>query len=134
MAAEPVRHSKSRYLNGLQCHKQLWWRVHEPDAPELALTPGQENLFAQGRDVGVRARDYVPGGELIDLPFHEYDNKVAATQQALKRDLPAVYEAWFLADDTYVGVDILERASRGYKVIEVRSEEHTSELQSPVHL
>ena len=139
MAPDPVPLSKSRYLNGLQCHKQLWWRVHEPDAPELALTPGQQNLFAQGRDVGVRARDYVPGGELIDLPFHEYDNKVAATREALTRDLPALYEAWFLADDTYVGVDILERTSRGYKVIEVkasnsRKPEHLPDVAVQVHV
>src|SRR5664280_690045 len=30
------RLSKSRYMSGLQCPKMLWWRVHEPDAPELA--------------------------------------------------------------------------------------------------
>src|SRR5437879_846004 len=32
MSPEPLRLSKSRYLSGLQCHKQLWWRVHRPDA------------------------------------------------------------------------------------------------------
>ena len=26
------RLSKSRFLDGLQCHKLLWWQVHEPDA------------------------------------------------------------------------------------------------------
>src|SRR5439155_1147219 len=35
MPGEPSRLSKSRYLAGLQCHKQLWSRVHEPEAPEL---------------------------------------------------------------------------------------------------
>src|SRR6266581_4119170 len=110
MPSEPERLSKSRYLSGLQCHKQLWWRVHEPEAPELAPSPGQQNLLAQGREVGERARAHVPGGELIDLPCYQYDNKVAATREALKRGLPAIYEAWFLADETYVGVDILERA------------------------
>ncbi|HVH68243.1 MAG TPA: DUF2779 domain-containing protein [Gemmatimonadales bacterium] len=127
----PARLSKSRYLAGLQCHKQLWWRVHEPDAPELAPTPGQQNLFAQGREVGERARDHVPGGELIDLPFYEYDNKVGATREALQRNPPAIYEAWFLADDTYVGVDILERnAPRGHTVIEVKA----SNSRKPEHL
>jgi hypothetical protein len=130
MPSESVRLSKSRYLAGLQCHKQLWWRVHDPEAPELSPTPGQQNLFAQGRDVGERARDYVPGGELIDLPFYQYDNKVAATREALKRDLTAIYEAWFLADETYVGVDILERTSRGYSVIEVKA----SNSRKPAHL
>ena len=130
MPSEPSRLSKSRYLSGLQCHKQLWWRVHEPDAPELCPTPGQQNLFAQGRDVGERARGYVPGGELIDLPFYQYDNKVTATRAALNRDVPAIYEAWFLADETYVGVDILERTARGYTVIEVKA----SNSRKPEHL
>jgi hypothetical protein len=129
-AARPPRLSKSRYVQGLQCHKQLWWRVHEPDAPELAPTPGQENLFAQGKEVGERARGYVPGGELIGLPFYQYDNKVAATREALKRGPPAIYEAWFLADETYVGVDILERTSRGHTVIEVKA----SNSRKPEHL
>jgi predicted RecB family nuclease len=132
MPSKPLRLSKSRYLSGLQCHKQLWWRVHEPEAPELVPTRGQENLLAQGKEVGARARAQVPGGELIDLPFFEYDNKVAATREALKHDLPAIYEAWFLADDTYAGVDILARdsAGRGYAVIEVKA----SNSRKPEHL
>src|SRR6266545_4954607 len=31
----PHRLSKSRFTSGLQCHKKLWWEVHEPDALEL---------------------------------------------------------------------------------------------------
>jgi len=130
MPSQPARLSKSRYVSGLQCHKQLWWRVHEPEAPELAPSPGQQNLFAQGHDVGERARQHVPGGELIDLPFYQHDNMVAATREALKHEAPAVYEAWFLADDTYVGVDILERTPRGYGVIEVKA----SNSYKPEHL
>src|SRR5207302_9167056 len=130
MSSASSRLSKSRYLSGLQCHKQLWWRVHEPEAPELAPSPGQQNLFAQGHDVGERARQHVPGGELIDLPFYQHDNMVAATREALKHEAPAVYEAWFLADDAYVGVDILERTPRGYGVIEVKA----SNSYKPEHL
>src|SRR2546425_2836828 len=107
------RLSKSRYLAGLKCHKQLWWRVHEPDAPELVPDVALRNRFAQGAEVDQRARGYVPGGELIDLPFYEYDNKVAATRDAIRHDPPVLYQPWFLAD---------------------RSEEHTSELQSLAYL
>src|SRR2546422_1996306 len=139
MSPESLRLSKSRYLSGLQCHKQLWWRVHEPEAPELTPTPGQQNLFSQGQDVGERARGHIPGGELIDVPFYQYENKVTATREALKRDLPAIYEAWFMADETYVGVDILERTSRGHTVIEVkasnsRKPEHLSDAAVQVHV
>src|SRR6266571_3815723 len=118
------RLSKSRYLAGLQCHKQLWWRVHEPDAPELVPDVALRNRFAQGADVDQRARGYVPGGELIDLPFYEYDNKVAATRDAIRHDPPVLYQPWFLADDTYAGVDILTRGPRGYDVIEVKAANH----------
>src|SRR5260370_16420991 len=117
MPSDPLRLSKSRYLHGLQCHKQLWWRVHEPTAPELAPDKGQQNRFAQGQEVGERARHYVPGGVLIDLPFFQYDNKVAATRAALERNPPAIYEAGFLADNTNAGVDVLDRTSRAYRLI-----------------
>ena len=123
-AGASAKLSKSRFLSGLQCHKQLWWRVHEAEAAELIPTKALQNLFAQGAQVGERARQYVPGGELIDLPFYQLDNKVAATREALRRDppAPALYEAAFLANDTYAAVDILERQRPGgYGVIEVKA-------------
>ncbi len=139
--ASALHLSKSRFVAGVQCHKQLWWRVHEPDAPELVPEPALRNRFDQGAEVGRVARGYVPGGELIDLPFHQYDNKVAATRDALRRDPPAVYEATFLADDTYAQVDILEREPQGsgYRVIEVKATnrlkgEHIPDVAIQVHV
>lgn len=35
MASPLLRLSKSRFTAGLQCHRQLWWKIHEPDAAEL---------------------------------------------------------------------------------------------------
>src|SRR5438093_1764639 len=133
------RLSKSRYLAGLQCHKQLWWRVHEPDAPELVPDVALRNRFAQGAEVDQRARGYVPGGELIDLPFYECDNKVAATRDAIRHDPPVLYQPWFLADETYAGVDILTRGPRGYDVIEVKAAnrlkpEHVPDVAVQVHV
>src|SRR5207247_941669 len=133
------RLSKSRYLAGLQCHKQLWWRVHEPDAPELVPDVALRNRFAQGAEVDQRARGYVPGGELIDLPFYEFDNKVAATRDAIRHDPPVLYQPWFLADETYAGVDILTRGPRGYDVIEVKAAnrlkpEHVPDVAVQVHV
>src|SRR2546428_12744892 len=85
MASQSLRLSKSRFLAGLQCHKQLWWRVHEPDAPELVPDAALRNVLNQGNEVGRRAREYVPGGELVDLPFYQFDNKVAQTRDILRR-------------------------------------------------
>ena len=38
--------SKSRFMNGLQCHRLLWWSVHERNAPELAPDAQTEMVFA----------------------------------------------------------------------------------------
>src|SRR5437773_7121865 len=64
------RLSKSRFTSGLQCHKKLWWEVHEPDAIELQPDKVLQDLFDQGRQVGEAARARYAGGVLIDLPHH----------------------------------------------------------------
>ena len=98
MSTQPAAHrlSKSRFLAGLQCHKQLWWRVHEPHAPELVPGPALENVLKQGTEVGRVARERFPAGVLIDLPFHEWDNRVAEALHALKCEPPAIYEGTFV--------------------------------------
>ena len=60
-AGEPaarLRLSKSRFTSGLQCHKQLWWRVHEPDAAELVPDAARQAIFDQGHVVGAAAQGY----------------------------------------------------------------------------
>ena len=77
------RLSKSRFVAGLQCHKLLWWRVHESEAPELQPDKILEDLFSQGRHVGRVATEHFPNGHLVDLPYHDYDARVAATKDAM---------------------------------------------------
>jgi hypothetical protein len=113
--------SKSRFISGLQCHKQLWWRVHEPASPELVPDAARQAVFDTGTRVGEAARGYVPGGVLIDLPHDDYHGKRDATQHALASDVLGIYEASFVADHVFVAVDILVREPRGWRVIEVKS-------------
>src|SRR5436189_5845381 len=91
------RLSKSRLMAGLQCHRRLWWTVHEPTAPELQPDEALQALFDDGTHVGEVARTHVPGGLLIDLPYNAYDERVAATAAALQRRTPVIYEAAFRA-------------------------------------
>ena len=113
--------SKSRFVTGCQCHKLLWWTVHEPDATELQPDKVLQDLFDQGRQVGEAARSRYPGGVLIDLPHKAVAERVAATQRALADGAPAVFEASFVARDTYVAIDVLERQGDGYHLTEVKS-------------
>lgn len=123
------RLSKSKFQAGRQCHKLLWWKVHEPDAPELTPSPEQQRLFDRGTDVGDRARDEVPGGVLI-----ERDGGIGAmleaTRVAVERGVTAIYEASFSAGGVFAAVDILERDGDGWRIIEVKS----STRVKPVHI
>ena len=113
--------SKSRFVAGCQCHKLLWWKVHEPNAPELQPDTVLQDLFDQGRHVGAIARARHPGGVLIDLPHNAYAERVAATRQALDEGAPAIFEASFIHDGTYVAIDILERTGDSHRLIEVKA-------------
>src|SRR5204863_1637594 len=121
MTPPAPRLSKSRFTSGLQCHKKLWWEVHEPNAPELQPDKVLQDLFDQGRLVGEAARQRYPGGVLIDLPHHAGAERVAATQKALDAGAPAIFEATFIADGTFVAIDVLEKQNDGYRVTEVKS-------------
>ena len=126
-------------MAGLQCQKYLWWLVHEPDAPELEFDASAQAAFDRGSRVGQVARSYVPGGELIDLPYNAYAERVAATRCALNRGAPAIYEASFLADGVFVAVDILERGDPDSRLIEVKSstavkEHHIADVAIQTHV
>ena len=124
MSPPAYRLSKSRYTYGLQCHKHLWWRAHEPTAPELVPSPALQARFAVGTRIGEVARSYVPGGVLITGAPSQARARVAATAEALAGGAPAVYEATFVADDVYAALDILERTDDGFALVEVKSSTH----------
>ncbi len=86
--------SKTAFVEGWRCPNRLWWYVHEPDAPERVPTASDLLRMEQGQQVHALARSYVPG---------------------------AIYNAAFRADDVFVEVDILERAGRGFSLVEVKS-------------
>ena len=48
--------SKSHYVSGLRCPKQLWLKAHEPDAPELEADEALQARFDTGHRVGELAR------------------------------------------------------------------------------
>lgn len=127
----PVRLSKSRVMAGLQCHKRLWWTVHEPTAPELELEDVVQASMDRGTRITEIARTYVPGGVLIDLPYNAYDERVHQTQRALDEGAPALYEASFRADGVFVAADILTREGTGFRLTEVKSTTRVKDAHLP---
>ncbi len=131
MATLSTNLSKSRFTAGLQCLKQLWWRVHEPHAPELVPDAAAQANFDRGNRVGAAARAYVPGGTLIELPYRDYEGRIAATADALAAGAPAIYEAAFRGEGVFVSVDILERVASGLGLIEVKSSTRVKDEHLP---
>ncbi|MHC5009768.1 MAG: DUF2779 domain-containing protein [Planctomycetota bacterium] len=120
------RLSKSRYTSGLQCVRQLWWRVHEPDAPELVPDAALQAVFDQGHLVGEAARERSPGGVLIDVSRERLAEACEETRQAIEGGADVIYEASFFEGDVFVAVDLLERtgaqgAANEWRIVEVKS-------------
>ena len=135
----PLRLSKSKYTAGVQCHKLLWWKVHERNAVELQPDKVLQDRFDQGAQVGALARDRFPGGVLIDLPHTAVEQRVTLTRKLIDDGAPAIFEASFLADNTFVAVDVLTRHNGGFHLTEVKSsssqkEEHLADAAVQVYI
>ncbi len=115
------RLSKSRFTAGLQCHRQLWWRVHNPRAPELTPDAALQARFDMGNRVGDRARQEFPGATLIDLDHRQPHKAVSQTKRALRRGATRILEASFFEDDVFVAVDALTKEPDGWVVTEVKA-------------
>ncbi len=133
------RLSKSRFVAGMQCHKLLWWIVHEPNAVELQPDKVLQDRFDQGTQVNAIARTRFSAGVLVDLPHTAVDERVQLTQQLLDGGAPFIFEASFVADNTYVAVDVLAREGGAFRLIEVKSaasqkDEHITDAAIQVHV
>lgn len=113
-APKPYLLTKSRVMSGLQCHKKLWFDVHQPIKQDL-------HIFYIGNRFGEFARTYYGAG--IDLTGNlDATLAVEQTQNTLSDPLtPVIYEAAFLHNDTLVRVDVLIRRPNGWEMIEVKS-------------
>ncbi len=130
--------SKSRYLAGLQCARRLWLGWHDPE-PKSEPAPG--TVLAIGTDVGIAARQLVPGGVLVDEGPDQHDRAVERTRELMdKSGAPAIFEAAFTFDRIRVRVDILERLPGGaWRLAEVKSStrtkpEHLHDLSVQAHV
>lgn len=128
-----TRLSKSRFVAGCQCPKLLWWKVHEPEAPELVPDKVLQDLFDQGALVGELARREFPGGMLVDHPHTAIAARLASTQAALEAGAPAIFEASFETGGVFVAVDVLLRDpdGEGFTLIEVKSSSSAKEQHIP---
>lgn len=112
--------SKSRFQSGLQCPKGLWLAAHEPNLAD----PVSESLqarFDEGQRVGALAREYFPGGVLVEEDHTQTAAAIDHTQALIERRAPVIYEAAFAFDDVLVRADVMTRAGAAWDLTEVKS-------------
>ncbi len=110
--------TKSKYLSGLQCRKRLWYEKNHPERAS-AISRSQRRIIDQSKEVLVLARDYFPGGMLIDAL--DPAESVEQTKEAIRRGISHIFEGAFIFNDIWVRCDILQKDSKSWRIIKVKA-------------
>jgi hypothetical protein len=110
--------SKSKYLLGIQCHRQAWVNFNQPEKiPEIDMHV--QHRFDEGHQVGELAKQLFPGG--IDVPTEDFMGNIQLSQASLQEGVP-LFEPGFMTEDRlYSRGDILVPNGDGWDIIEVKS-------------
>jgi hypothetical protein len=114
--------SKSRYLNGRQCPKLLWYVYNRKDQFPPINDRTQE-LFDQGHEVGLLAQKLYPEGIAVEweAPSAQADEKTAGLRALLQLRKP-LFEPALTFERCYARADILEPSGRNaWNIVEVKS-------------
>jgi hypothetical protein len=114
-----IRISKTKYLNGLQCKKLIWYIYNEPKAipePDEAT----KAIFEQGHLVGDYTKKLFPKGEEVDHT-RSFEEGLRSTKELISRRVP-IFEAALTYKRCYARADILEPVGKDkWNLIEVKS-------------
>lgn len=114
--------SKTKIMNGYQCHKSIYLSVHQknlipPVGPEL------QALFDQGNAVTVEARKRFPGGVLVDNAAFDFVGSLQKTRELLANHTPIIFEAAFEYKGCYARADVISYnpLTQRWSIVEVKS-------------
>jgi hypothetical protein len=108
--------TKSRFLSGLQCHKRLWFEVHQPmEEPAEPSIP-----ILQGRAFDEVVQSLKPG--TVISRKRGMPAAIAETKRILAKGGDAVlYQPAFQAGDLAVIADVLRRRGAEFDLVEVKA-------------
>ncbi len=111
--------SKSKYLNGLQCHKLLWFYYNAKERMP-AFDSEAQAVFDKGHEVDKRAKQLFPNGIEVTWDLGLEKGVLASTKMlVLRRPL---FEAGFMYQNTFARADVLNPVdSDGWDLIEVKN-------------
>ena len=110
--------TKARFLSGLQCHKRLWFEIHQP----LAESAEPSIAILQGRALDEVVQGLHPGAVISrtkGMPSAIAETKRVMAQGSRAASL--LYQAAFRAGDLAVVADVLRRRGAEFELIEVKA-------------
>lgn len=117
--------SKSKYMNGLQCRKLLWYQFNRKEEIP-SVDPATLAIFDQGNFVGFLAQELYPDG----IKLERDPNPRKHAEQSLKATSlrKPIFEAGLIYENTYALADILNPVDGDkWDLIEVKSSTEVKE-------
>lgn len=120
--------TKSRFLSGLQCHKRLWFEIHQP----LKESVEPSIPILQGRSFDEVVQRLHPG--VVISRRNGMPSAIAETKRVLakaSRVPPLLYQPAFRAGDLAVIADVLRRQGAAFELIEVKATTEVKDTHLP---
>ena len=119
--------SKSKYLEGLQCHKLIWFRYNAKDKIP-PIDASTQAIFDQGHLVGNYAKKLFRGGVEIEAKPWEFAAIEKQSMDALTKRVP-LFEAGFSHNGAFARFDILNPiGNMEWDLVEVKSSTEVKEV------
>jgi hypothetical protein len=112
--------SKSSFIKGLQCDKQLYLYKYHYDLMD-EVSESQQLVFDRGHEVGKLAQQLFPSGTVATYDPKNSSLAVDKTTELIAGGETVIYEAAFVFDEVLVIADILVKDDTGWKIFEVKS-------------
>src|SRR6266404_5744797 len=122
--------TKARFLSGLQCHKRLWFEVHQPLGEAESVEPGMPIL--QGRAFDEVVQGLHPG--VLISRARGMPSAIAETKRVLargSRDGALLYQTAFRAGDLAIIADVLRREGAKFELVEVKASTEVKDTHLP---
>ena len=111
--------SKTKYMEGLQCPKLLWYEYNRKE-DMLEIDAATQAIMDQGKRVGELAHTLFPGGITLERDY--MPEKQAEQSMVSAKQRKPLFEAGFVYNRAYALADILDPVSNNaWDLIEVKS-------------
>src|SRR5210317_441210 len=107
--------TKTSILSGIQCHKKLWFDLHQK------IPTGDKALFRMGNRFNDVVRQHY--GQGLDLSnIFKYELALSKTHEAIQSEkIKVIYEGAFMYKDIFIRADVLIRKENQWIMLEAKA-------------